>query len=69
MIFLDAATLSVVEAIAPQLKTVERCVVLAEEKRMPKTALKSVECHETLIGGENDDDYDWPVPRAVCTEN
>jgi len=61
MIFLDAATLSVVEAIAPRLKTVERYVVLAEEKRMPKTALKSVECYETLIDGENDDDYDWPI--------
>jgi acyl-CoA synthetase (AMP-forming)/AMP-acid ligase II len=61
MIFLDAATLPVVEAIAPKLKSVERYVVLAEEKRMPKTALKGVECYETLIGGENDEDYAWPV--------
>ncbi|HEY4862719.1 MAG TPA: AMP-binding protein, partial [Xanthobacteraceae bacterium] len=61
MIFLDAATLPVVEAIAPKLTTVKSYVVLAEEKRMPKTALKNVECYETLIGGENDEDYAWPV--------
>jgi 3-(methylthio)propionyl---CoA ligase len=61
MIFLDAATLPVVEAIAPKLATVERYVVLADERRMPKTVLKNVECYETLIGGENDDDYAWPV--------
>ncbi len=61
MIFLDAATLPVVEAIAPKLATVERYVVLAEERRMPKTALKNAECYETLIGGENDEDYAWPV--------
>ena len=61
MIFLDAATLPVVEAIAPKLATVERYVVLAEERRMPKTALNGVECYETLIGAENDEDYAWPV--------
>ena len=61
MIFLDAATLPVVEAIAPRLATVERYVVLAEEKRMPKTALKNVECYEALIGSKDDEDYSWPV--------
>ncbi len=61
IIFLDAATLPVVEAIAPRLSTVKSYVMLAEEKRMPKMALKGVECYETLIGGENDDDYTWPV--------
>ncbi|HXY90072.1 MAG TPA: long-chain fatty acid--CoA ligase [Xanthobacteraceae bacterium] len=61
MIFLDAATLPVVEAIAPRLATVERYVVLAEVKRMPKTALKNVECYETLIAVENDENYAWPA--------
>ncbi len=60
MIFLDAATLPVVEAIAPRLKTVEGYVILAEEKRMPKTVLKKVECYETLIGTENDGNFSWP---------
>src|SRR5262249_5614768 len=60
MIFLDAATLPVVEALAPRLNTVERYVILADEKRMPKTALKNVESYEALIGAENDEDYSWP---------
>jgi len=60
MIFLDAATLPIVESIAPRLKTIESYVVLAEEKRMPKTALKNVHCYETLIDAENDANYSWP---------
>ncbi|HLJ64046.1 MAG TPA: long-chain fatty acid--CoA ligase, partial [Stellaceae bacterium] len=58
-LFLDAATLPVVEAIAPRLSTVKGFVILAPAERMPKTQLKNVFCYETLLEAENGD-YEWP---------
>ena len=60
LLFLDALTLPVVEAIAPQLTGIQGYVIMADESRMPPTALPNVHCYETLIGAENDEDYAWP---------
>src|SRR5260221_432398 len=58
-VFCDAATLPIVEAIAPKLATVKRFVVMAPEARMPRTGLANPLCYETLLAAE-DDDYAWP---------
>jgi 3-(methylthio)propionyl---CoA ligase len=59
LIFCDAATLPVLEAIAPRLATVRGYVVMADEAHMPKTSLPNPLCEETLLAAE-DDDYAWP---------
>src|SRR5260221_3807462 len=58
-VFCDAATLPIVEAMAPKLATVKRFVVMAPEARMPRTGLANLLCYETLLAAE-DDDYAWP---------
>ncbi len=58
-IFCDAATVPVLEAIAPRLTTVKGYVVMADEARMPQAKLPNLLCEETLLAAE-DDDYDWP---------
>jgi acyl-CoA synthetase (AMP-forming)/AMP-acid ligase II len=59
-LFLDAATLPVVEPIAPRLTTIKHYVMMAPRERMPaKTSLANLLCYEELIeaaGGE----YAWP---------
>jgi acyl-CoA synthetase (AMP-forming)/AMP-acid ligase II len=60
LIFCDAATVPILEAIAPRLATVRGYVVMAEETRMPAARLPRVLCEETLLAAE-DDDYDWPL--------
>jgi 3-(methylthio)propionyl---CoA ligase len=58
-LFCDAATLPIVEAIAPKLATVKRFVLMAPEARMPRTSLPNLLCYETLLAAE-DDAYAWP---------
>lgn len=60
MLFLDAATLPLAEAIAPRLTTVTEYVMMADRERMPvNTALAPILCYEELIDAETDD-YQWP---------
>ena len=58
-LFCDAATLPIVEAIAPKLATVKCFVLMAPEARMPRTGLANLLCYETLLAAE-DDAYAWP---------
>jgi acyl-CoA synthetase (AMP-forming)/AMP-acid ligase II len=59
-LFLDAATLPVVEPIAPRLTTVRSFVVMAPRERMPaKTSIANLICHEELIEAQSGD-YRWP---------
>jgi acyl-CoA synthetase (AMP-forming)/AMP-acid ligase II len=60
VIFCDAATLPVLEAIAPRLTCVRRYVLMAEEARMPATRLPGALCEETLLAAE-DGEYEWPA--------
>ena len=68
-LFVDAATLPVVEPIAQRLTTVENFVMMAPRERMPaKTAIANLLCYEELIEAANDD-YVWPEfdEQAACT--
>ncbi|MBN8492976.1 MAG: long-chain fatty acid--CoA ligase [Burkholderiales bacterium] len=60
LLFVDAATLPVVEAIAPRLTTIEHYVMMCEPARMPaKTSLPKLLCYDELLAAEAPH-YDWP---------
>lgn len=60
-IFVDDSLLSVAEAIAPQLKTVEGYVIMTDRPLTAfNTALKPVYSYEEAVVAESDH-YDWPV--------
>jgi len=60
LLFVDAATLPVVEAIAPRLRTIEHYVMMCEPSRMPaKTSLPNLLCYDDLLAAEPAH-YDWP---------
>jgi acyl-CoA synthetase (AMP-forming)/AMP-acid ligase II len=60
MLFLDAATLPVIEQIAASLTTVTRYVMMAPHDRMPaKSGIGDLLCYEELIAAESDH-YVWP---------
>jgi len=60
LLFLDAATLPVVEAIAPRLTTIEHFVMMCEPSRMPaRTTLPDLLCYDELLAAEPEH-YDWP---------
>ncbi|GGC68116.1 long-chain fatty acid--CoA ligase [Chelatococcus reniformis] len=61
ILFVDKLTLPIIEEIAPRLTTVEAIVVMAAADRMPETRLANVHCYETLIAGETDENFRWPV--------
>ena len=60
LLFIDRATLPIVEAIAPQLKSIEAYVVMCSRERMPETKLANVHCYEELLDKENDAGFAWP---------
>jgi fatty-acyl-CoA synthase len=60
LLFVDAATLPVVEAIAPRLTTIEHFVMMCEPSRMPvRTSLPNLLCYDELLAAEVAH-YDWP---------
>jgi fatty-acyl-CoA synthase len=60
-LFVDAATLPLVEQIAGRLTTVKGYVVMTETALMPReTTLKNLLCYEELLAAETDD-YAWPA--------
>jgi acyl-CoA synthetase (AMP-forming)/AMP-acid ligase II len=68
-LFLDAATLPVVEPIVPRLTTIKDYVMMAPREHMPaKTSIPNLLCYEELIESETDD-YAWPEfdERAAAT--
>jgi 3-(methylthio)propionyl---CoA ligase len=69
MLFLDAATLPIVERIAPRLNTVTDYVMMTGRDRMPvSTSLAPLWCYEELIETETDR-FEWPEfdERAAST--
>ncbi|MBP7666699.1 MAG: AMP-binding protein, partial [Burkholderiaceae bacterium] len=53
LLFVDAMTLPIVEKIAPQLTTVEACVMMADRAGMPaSTTLPNLLCFEDLLAAE-----------------
>ena len=68
-LFLDAATLPLVEQLAPALRTVEHYVLMAPRERMPATTrLPGLLCQDELLAAE-DGDYAWPSfdERSACS--
>jgi len=60
MLFVDAATLPVVEQLAARLTTVQSYVMMAGRDRMPaKASVRPLLCYEELIEAETDD-LVWP---------
>jgi acyl-CoA synthetase (AMP-forming)/AMP-acid ligase II len=69
VLFVDAATLPVLEQIAPRLATVKQYVMMAPAERMPaKSAVGGLLCYEEMLAGETED-YQWPDfdERAAST--
>ena len=60
LLFIDRATLPIVEAIAPQLTTVEKYVFMSTRERMPETKLANVVCYEELLAAEDATGFTWP---------
>ncbi len=58
-VFIDPMFVPLLEAIAPQVSTLEGVVVLSDEAHMPETSLDNVHCYETLLAAESDE-FVWP---------
>ncbi len=66
LLFVDAATLPVVQAIAPRLTTIEHYVMMCEPARMPaQTSLPDLLCYDELLAAESAH-YDWPEFDERC---
>jgi 3-(methylthio)propionyl---CoA ligase len=68
-LFVDAATLPIIEQIAPRLSTVQQYVMMTPRELMPAhPVVEPLLCYEELIAAETDD-YDWPEfdERAAST--
>ncbi len=62
LLFIDRATLPLVEQIAPKLTTIEAYVFMSSRERMPEIKLpKPVYCYEDLLAAENVDGFEWPT--------
>jgi 3-(methylthio)propionyl---CoA ligase len=61
LLFIDRATLPIVEAIAPELKTIEAYIVMSPRERMPETKLANVHCYEELLEKESGAGFAWPL--------
>ena len=59
VLFLDLTFVPMVEALAAELESVERFVILTDAEHMPRTSLRNATCYEDLIEGAPDD-YEWP---------
>jgi fatty-acyl-CoA synthase len=59
VLFVDQDLLPLIESIAPELKTVERYVILSDKRGQPETSLPGACYYEDLIAAESDT-YDFP---------
>ncbi|PLX36326.1 MAG: long-chain fatty acid--CoA ligase [Hyphomicrobiales bacterium] len=58
MIFVDLTFVPIIEAVWPELKTVEKVVVLTDDANMPETRLPNAVAYEDWLA-EADDDFAW----------
>ncbi|NDV85941.1 long-chain-fatty-acid--CoA ligase [Aurantimonas aggregata] len=58
LLFVDLTFLPIVEAIAPQLASLEKIVVLTDAAHMPESSLANLACYEDWLA-EADDDFAW----------
>jgi len=69
LLFVDAATLPLLDQFKDRLSTVRHIVLMADRNAMPKGAgHEELLCYEDLLSGE-DDVYEWPEfdERTACT--
>jgi fatty-acyl-CoA synthase len=69
-VFVDPTLLPLIEELAPDLKTIEGVVVMADAAEMPKSALDGLRCYEDLLDGQPES-IDWPelderTAAALC---
>jgi acyl-CoA synthetase (AMP-forming)/AMP-acid ligase II len=66
-LFIDLDTLALAEQLAPQLRTVDRFVLMSPRNDLPATSLADVLCYEDLIEA-GDTSFVWPAPdeRSAC---
>jgi fatty-acyl-CoA synthase len=69
-IFVDPSLLPLIERLAPDLKTIEGVVVMADASGMPESALENLQCYEDLLEGQPES-IDWPelderTAAALC---
>lgn len=58
-IITDLTFVPLLEALAPQLKTVKGYIVMCEAQEMPSAKLPNMLCYETLLAAQSGD-YNWP---------
>ncbi|NOZ66260.1 MAG: long-chain-fatty-acid--CoA ligase [Alphaproteobacteria bacterium] len=60
ILFIDLDFVPLVEKLLPELKTVEKIIILTDRDHMPDTSLPDVLCYEDVLAAESAD-YDWPT--------
>jgi acyl-CoA synthetase (AMP-forming)/AMP-acid ligase II len=60
LLFVDAATIPVVEPLVERLKSVAAYVIMSTKERMPAHSLPNALCYEDLIAAESSD-FAWPA--------
>ncbi len=60
ILFIDLDFVPLVEKLLPELKTVEKIIILTDRDHMPETSLPGVLCYEDVLAAESAD-YDWPT--------
>jgi len=69
-VFVDPTLLPLVEGLAPELKSIEGVIVMADMQGMPESALEDLQCYEDLLDGQPEA-IDWPdlderTAAALC---
>ncbi len=60
LVFFDLTFVPLLEALAPNLKSVEDYVVMTDREHMPESKLDGALCYEELLAAESES-IDWPV--------
>ncbi|USK61928.1 long-chain fatty acid--CoA ligase [Peribacillus asahii] len=71
LLLLDADLIPLIEAISPQLKSVEGYIIMTDQAELPKTSLSPVYHYETLVAQGNPkqalrQDLDENAPAGMC---
>lgn len=60
VLFIDLDFVPLVEKILPELKSIEKFIILTDRAHMPDTSLPDAICYEELLAAETSE-YDWPI--------
>lgn len=71
ILIIDEDLLSIIERIAPELKTVKKYIIMSDQDELPKTTLSNVYSYEQLLA-EADENFEFPsdldenLPAGMC---